>query len=413
MGRLVGLLRSLFGGTGRSLRSNAGLATLSLVLAFSLWIFVTDTEETRRSGVLPVDIPVEAVNVPSALAVEGAIAPVRVRLEVAEDVWDGLTTDDFRATVDLFGLQEGNQPIAVMVEALSSRGGLRITQTIPEEVEVILKPLFSKSVPVVVEIIGDPLDGYELGDPLPESKTVVVSGSEELVALVREARTQVEVTGLSGDLERAFRLRATDGLGRGVEGVVVEPAVINIRVPIGQGRVLLVSPTVQGSVAEGYNVAGVTVEPAVVTVVGSVPELSALRVVPTERVIIEGATSDVLRTVSLQVPTGVSIIGSQEVEVRVRIRPALGQATFQVTPDIQNLDSDLRIANSLPTLTITLTGELLTLTSLSPLDIIAALDLDALEEGSHMVSPKVEAPPDVAVVFVTPSEVEVVLEVKP
>lgn len=410
---LGALLRSLLGPIASSLRGNASLAVLSLILAFALWVFITDTENPIRSGVLPVDIPVEAVNLPADVAVAGVIAPVRVRIEVAEDVWDTLTAADFRALVDLFGRQEGTHQAAVTVEALSGRGGLRIIQVIPDKVELVLKPLFSRAVPVVVEISGNPASGYELGEPQPESETVTVSGPEELVGLVREAVARVDVTGLTRDLQQAFRLRATDGRGQGVEGVVVEPAVINIRLPIRQkefSRVLPVSPVLEGSPAEGYNVAGVSVDPPVVTVIGPLEAVSTLSLVRTKALDIGGAVSDVVTTVSLVLLPGISVAGSRDVQVTVRITPALGQAIFQVAPAIQNLGPDLRIANSLPPLTVTLSGELPTLRSLRPLDIIAVLDLDGLGAGTHTLQPKLQLPPGLLVVSVSPSEVQVVLE---
>ncbi|MEE8346698.1 MAG: hypothetical protein V3S20_05075, partial [Dehalococcoidia bacterium] len=76
----MGFLRELMLPTAASLRNNMGLVTLSLVLGFALWIFVTDTENPTRSGVLPFDLPVEAVNVPGDLALAGSPVNVRVRV---------------------------------------------------------------------------------------------------------------------------------------------------------------------------------------------------------------------------------------------------------------------------------------------------------------------------------------------
>src|SRR3990170_4684793 len=91
----------------RSVRENVGLAALSVVLAFALWIFVTDTENPTRTGVLPLDLTVEPVNVPADVALADELVTVRVRVRVAEDVWDSLTAADFEATVDLDGLSAG------------------------------------------------------------------------------------------------------------------------------------------------------------------------------------------------------------------------------------------------------------------------------------------------------------------
>src|SRR3972149_2211469 len=100
-------LVALFRPAVRSVRDNSGLAVLSIVLAFGLWIFVTDAENPTRTRVLPVDIAVEPVKVPPDVAVANPLTAVRARVRVADDVFDSLTAADFEATVDLDGLTVG------------------------------------------------------------------------------------------------------------------------------------------------------------------------------------------------------------------------------------------------------------------------------------------------------------------
>jgi hypothetical protein len=49
----------------------------------------------------------------------------------------------------------------VRVEPLTGRGNLRVTQVIPDTLQVELKSLFSKSVSVSVSLEGTPPPGYE------------------------------------------------------------------------------------------------------------------------------------------------------------------------------------------------------------------------------------------------------------
>ena len=408
---LSGFLRSLFGPALGSLRGNASLAFLSVTLAFALWIFVTDTENPLRSDVLPFDIAVEGVNPAADVAIAGPIPPVRVRVEAPEDIWESLTVDDFQAAADLFGLREGTHEVEVRV--ITERSRVTITRVIPNTVEVVLKPLFSKSVPVTVEVVGAPPAGYQMGTPLPEVNTVLASGPEDLLTLVGQAVARVDVTGLTADVVQAFRLQASDALGRRVEGVELEPSLMNVRIPIRQvqfSRLLPVSPVLLGSPAVGYNVTGVSVEPAAVTALGSQEALGNLSVLRTKPIDIEGATVAVLTTVALDLPAGVTVSGNSDVTATVQILPALGQATFQVTPTVTNLAPGLRLTSGLPPVQVVLSGELPVLLSLRLEDISAVLDLVGLGSGSHTVAVGVGAPPGLAVASVTPAEVQVVLE---
>lgn len=411
---VVGFLRWLFGPVVSSLRGNAGLALLSLALAFALWIFVSDTENPVRSDVLPFDIPVDGVNPAADVAIAAAISPVRIRVEAPENIWESLTPADFQATVDLFGLGEGRHEVEVRV--ITDRDRVTITQIVPNLVEVTLTPLFSKSVPVVVEVLGTLPPGYQMTAPVPEVESVIVSGPEALVALVGEAVARVDVSGMTRDVAQAFRLQASDPRGRRVEGVELEPSVINVSVPIRQvqfSRLLTVSSVLTGSPAEGYNVTAISVNPVAVTVLGSQEALVNLGVVRTRPVNIEGATADVIIRTTLDLPPGVIVSGSSEVMVTVRISPALGRASFLVIPTAINLESGLSLAGVLPSVQVTLAGEIPDLQSVGTEDISAVLNLDGLGEGSHTVGVEVQPPPGLTVAGVSPAEVQVVLEAQP
>src|SRR3972149_6934379 len=92
---LRALWLSLTRPTGRSLRENMGLAAVSVVLAFGVWLLVVDTQGgNMRSGTLPnAVVPVEPENVPRGLSVVGLreagkikyIEWVRVQVEVDEE----------------------------------------------------------------------------------------------------------------------------------------------------------------------------------------------------------------------------------------------------------------------------------------------------------------------------------------
>ena len=412
---IIAFLQSLTKAIAGALRRNLGLAVLSVGLAITLWVFVTDTESTARSGVLPLDIPVEVVNVPADVAIaEIRPSEVQVRVDVREDVWDSLTVEDFEATADLLNLPEGAHQVSVEVKPLRSPGNLRVTQVIPEPVEVVLQPLFSKSVPVVIDTQGSPQAGYEIAEPVPEIDEVIVSGPDELVSLVRTVSATVDVGGASRDVDRAFRLLARDARQQRVEGVIVEPSVINIRLPV-QLVVseVLVAPTIEGAPASGYSVTGFSVNPTVVTVIESEGAPPNLRVLPTRIVDIDGVRADVVQTVALDLPLGVSVAGSAEVEVRVRIEPVLGELPFLVALQVEGLVPGLQVGGTLPTIEVILSGELPDLRSVGSRDVEAFLDFSGLAGGTHTVGVEIQPPQSLSVISVTPDEIEVTLEAVP
>ncbi|MCH7577315.1 MAG: hypothetical protein IH822_05925 [Chloroflexi bacterium] len=406
-------LRTLVWPVATSVRGNVGLASLSIVLGFALWIFVTDTENPTRSGVLPIELAVESVNVPGDLALSGSPVNVRVRVEVADDVWNTLSLADFKATLDLDGLQAGTYDLPVRVEPLTGRGGLRVTEVIPDTVAVELKSLFSKSVSASVSLEGAPPPGYEASIPELDAETVLVTGTQDRVTLVTQAVASLDLSGRTESLTQAVRLEPRDSRGFLVEGVSLEPSVMNVSVQIEQtqfSRALVISATVVGTPAAGYDIVSLFADPPVITVFGPQSFVGETATIRTQPIDITGATEDVILTVSLDLPRDVSVSGGTSVTVTVQIEPAQGRQTLGVTAVIVGLDPDLSVSGPLPLVEVVLLGELPDLREIRPNDIAATINLTGLKEGTHTVSVSVSVPPEASVASVSPEEVEITLE---
>lgn len=325
---LIASLFALLRLAAASVRTNASLAALSLGLAFVLWIFVTETDQgSTRSGTLAnVEVPVQAVNVSRGLTLAAELPTVRVRAEASDDVWDDLRAEEFEALVVLSGLGEGSHTVAVELNARTSRGGLRVLGSSPGELEILLVPLFSKSVPVQLEIRGVPPSGYVTGSVRTQPLTATVSGPETAVVLVESAVALLDVTGETEDIQGSFPLEARDGQGVLVKGVVFDPAVVDVTLDIQQrefARTLIVSPILVGIPAAGYSVSSVSVEPVVVTVIGPSDLLNMLSIIRTAPIDIGGASSSLARMVALELPAGVRVSGNAQVSVRVTIDTAI------------------------------------------------------------------------------------------
>ena len=396
-----------------SVRRNFGLALLSVALAFGIWIFITDTEQSTKAGLFRGELPLQAVSVPEGLTLAAPLPDVQVRIEAPEDVFDNLAVEDFRATINLSGAGVGVIDVEVRVQVLGEED-VKIIQAEPASLSVELKPVVSQLVPVVADVVGSPPIGYEAQQAVLSPEQVLVSGPEDLVKRVKSAVATVNLSGAVGGVRQSYSLAARDDRGFIVAGVSLEPSSAAVEIVVEQKqfeRLVAVSPSVRGSPAAGYNVTAVEADPPSVTLLGPIDILNATSVVLTDDIDVSGASSDIFRTVSLRLPTSVSISGSSgTVSVRVRIAAGQGEATFGVAPAFSGLGSSVRLVSITSLVEVLLQGELPLLRSVIPDQVKVTVDLTGLAAGIHLLQPSIEAPQNLQVLSTSPSTVEVVLE---
>ena len=217
-----------------SLLHNWGMAVLAIVLAVSLWVYVTDREEQERTGRVPGSVPVECVNIPPGKADSppcGAKS-VTVRVRAPEDVLDRLLADDFRATADLADVT-GDQPsVRVRVESQVARA--EVVEVSPAQITVRLEDVTSRSVLVRTKLVGAPPRGFDAQELPLEPDEAVVSGPESLVARVAAVEADVDLTGVRTNFQQTLLLHARDDQGGDIQGVNVEPESAVVRFQMAQ-----------------------------------------------------------------------------------------------------------------------------------------------------------------------------------
>ncbi len=397
---------------------NLSLALLALLLAISLWLFVTDKENPTESQVFNSAIPVEFVNVPNDLAVANTSATnVRIRIEAPKNELKGLQVGDFDAVVNLGGYDPGTQ--SVSVDVTTPNRSIDIIDVTPGRLDVTLELSRTKEVPVHVTLVGSPQSGFAANGERSDPERVTVTGAESLVELVDSAVAEVSLTAQRVDIsDERVRLQPRDNRGGQISRVTVNPESARVDVDIEQREFSLefaVAPSVTGQPALGFNVAGVTVEPRIVQLTGPLEVLEsidALRGVPTGEISISDARDDVTRTVDLVLPAGLSVQGSNSVRVNVDVRAAQGEFSFRVVPQIRNVGGGL-VATAAAPVTVTLSGDVPLLQSLSPESLAAFVDAAGLGAGLHAIPVQVAPPAGTTIVRIEPAELGVALTVPP
>jgi YbbR domain-containing protein len=419
MQRLPGALSFFIRGAFTSLIGNLSLAVLSVGLAVSLWVFVTDRENPTEVQTFNGSIPVTFVNVPNGLDVANATeTTVRLRVEAPKNEINNLRPGDFDASVNMGGFTSGQ--VTVSVDATSSKSQVRVVDVVPPHIDVTLESRREKQVSVRVTTIGEPQQGFTATGQSAEPGTASVSGPESLVALVDYVAAEVILTGERADVTQDHvQLKPRDTHGGEISRVKVNPETTSVHVGIDQRdftRTFVVSPVITGAAAAGYNVTNINVDPGIVSVTATLDVLQsidAVRGISTEEISIADSRSDVIRPVNLILPAGArqqaaGAGATSPVRVTISIRPAKGEQSFRVVPQIRNASAGLAVTPA-DAVTVTLAGDVPTLQTITPESSVVIVDVQGLPAGLHSVPMQITPPAGTTVVRSDPSELGIAL----
>jgi YbbR domain-containing protein len=390
--------------------SSFPIMVLALILATLAWVVAVEEEDPTVEERYPQVIPIPPPEPPEGMLIVGDFDErVQVTVRAPESVWRSLEVGDFTVTIDLTGLGTGKHHAPVQV--ILNKEPSQVTLVEPEYVTLELEPEAEQTVPVRIQVEGEPALGYVMRAAAVEPRQVMVSGPSTYVAQVVEAATQVSVQDADSDIEGGFFLRPLDSQGQPVPYVTLMPAEVAVHIPVehsGYYRTLTVVPIREGEVAPGYRITYISVEPPSVTVFGSPDVIAALpSSIETEPIDVEGAKADMIVRPALNLTQTVSVVPGQQVEVRVFIEPIESSVTIELTPELQGLAPSFTATVSPATVEVILSGPLPLLEALEPGDVRVVLELFEQQPGTYQIKPQVIVPEGVTAQSVLPATVHV------
>ena len=357
-------------------------------------------------------VPIVPLQLPTSAVLLGNLPPVTsIRYFAPSEVANRLTRDSFSATVDLSGAQpQADNPVViakVLVTATDPR--VTILDYDPPSIVVRLDPLVTKTVPVTVEH-GDVPAGLELRDPILSAKAATVSGPDSVVRLVTavEARVVVQPSGI--DVDQTVDLVAVDARGEVQSPVDVQPASVRVQIAVGSGlqkKTLPVHPVVTGTPANGFEIESIAVDPPIVSVEGDADALATLLKIDTAPISISGASTDLVRTVPLDLLAGVDSISGDSATVTIVLRQVAATRTYSVGIVLSGARDDRSYTLSTASVLVTVGGTVAALDALDPRTLAVVADVDGLSAGNHKVKLNISLPADVQLVATSPPDVVV------
>ncbi|MFU0799600.1 MAG: CdaR family protein [Xylanivirga thermophila] len=398
------------------LSNNLPLKIISLIFAIILW-FIAIGEENPEISRNYVDIPVKTKSETDLRAkgltlVYDAEEPVSARLRGRARDLNKVDEENLEGYIDLSDIDRpGEYKLPVEIGGVPS--GIRVEKQPVRE--ILINRLVTKELPIEVKIDGEEASGYQVQPYTIKPDSIRIQGPQLLIDKIVQARLIMELKGNKEPVEVSLPIKILDKDDKEISSRYIKTsqdyAIVNI--PIYPKKTVPIEANITGTPATGYEVAGVEVRPKDIVISGEKALLDGIKSISTDIVDVEGAYSDIQKTVKLQVNNKLYVEPTQplQVDVLVRIKEAEVQKQVSINKiDVVNIGEGKVVQLDTSAANITVAGVKSTVDSLENQLIRLYVDAGGVSRGKKKLPVKAELPSGVRMVSMEPQEVTVTVK---
>ena len=364
---------------------------LAALITLALWGYMEFYDSPKAELVLK-DIPVEFTNEDTILAENGLMllsgydTTVDLTLEGKRKVLMQIEPSEVRIVADTSGisaagvqtlnytyiLPNGISPSDVSVK---SRSIYNITVTVGT--------LYSKTVPIEVDVKGQAADGYFTGDITIDPQTLTLRAEREDMLNVHHAKVTVNLAGATSTLIETLEYTLYDANDVPVhnDNIRASTKLIQVTVPVRTTKTVPLDVELVGT--ELMKSVNVDIKPNVITLVGEGSTLDTISKVTLDRIYVEDLVPGLNGpfTYTIKLPAGVTTKATVTVAID-------GTTEGVVTLDTINCEgvADGLKAEVHDSLVVTLWGDEDEIQKVTAADIRARVDLSGItEEGDYLL----------------------------
>lgn len=297
-----------------------------------------------------------------------------------------LNSANYSVELDLTNRGKGEHMIPLIPVGFPSSVSVKIT---PAYVTVIVDEKKNKSMPVTVNVTGTPGVGLKAGQPVVKPKQVTVSVPSRIYEAVETVNAEVDVDQANSPVTSQAKLVAYDNTGKAIEEAIINPAVVEVEVPITSPfKLVPLQVKLVGEPPSGYAVSGIRQSVDKVTVFGSQEMLDKLEFYEGPQVDLSELREDKEFKLSIPHRGDVKQLEPSEVTVSISIVRSQTKALDQIPLSLIGQNDGFQTKVLLPEsghMNLTVEGAPALIEKLKPQDVQAILDVSNLPPGLHEV----------------------------
>lgn len=392
------------------------LKVVSLILSFSLWIYIINVENPIKTMKV-YNVPVRLENLENISEQGLALLPnqdIMVTLTVkgpASEVYRSVASN-FRVVANLDDLPLKAGANEVPIEITSYPADLDVTPSSNVKAIVYLDDYLEREVPVISQYEAVAADGHYVAGTTFNRQNILVKGPAQYVNQVTALAARGQREGLSENYSEILSLVAIDEKNQVVNHVQFSPLYVEMNIEIYATKSVPVVIDTAGEVPEGFELLETSVVPARILIAGPDNLLSQVNEISTEELNLSEIreSGDILQ--KLIIPEGIiAVEGNSSATVSVKLE-AFETKTISKKITTIGLSEGLSVALSTNSVNIVVSGPQSALEDITEESITAELDLTGLEPGEYELTTKIVLPVDINEVSVSPLVISVTITVQ-
>ena len=281
--------------------NNRMLKLIALAIAIVLWLYVGTQQDPLAQHTYEVQLEME--NLPVDKTASLSEETVKVRVMGRQDRLNALSGSDFKASVDLSDVEEGEHALPVQVTLPNE---VYFARTNPSMVNVQVDALQGSEMSVDINTTGTLPDGVTLEDmSVKPQKVFVTSDDAALLAEVDSVGVSVDLASIYDDSKQNVDVQFYDIAGNPINDELLQalPAQVSLSIKTSQSdteKTVPIQANLVGQLPQGVQIESVSIQPETATVSGAPEELAAIDSVRTAAIDLSQISQTTTLSVALE-----------------------------------------------------------------------------------------------------------------
>lgn len=390
------------------MRSKPMMILFSLVVAFTLWLYViTSVSPDSTKEILGVDVVLDGESIlaeNNLMLISNTVPTIRVNLEGNRSDLVNVEADDLTVVADLAKIKSaGTHQLSYSITT-PGNGVMQVLSSQPEKITVQVVEKLSAKVPVKINYTGSVPEGYLMDreNAVLSVEEVTVEGPKDVVEQIAYAAVEINCDGRTETIVESQRFKLCDAEGNplDVSLVLTKEEEIRVEVRVAAVKKISLDLTVNDGGGATRASSSIEIDPAQITVSGSEAALSNLETLILGTINLADITASTEKTYEITLPEGIrNESGLTTATVKISF-PELSKREFTITNfRIINVAEGMEAELLTKQLVITVRGPKAQVDNLRLEEIVVELDLEGVL-NSDTISPRItfgEKSPDVGV----------------